>query len=414
MFLFEDGTTSIPHITTAAVNQYVGQADGQTGVKDIAANQQAVILLYTDGTVKACGFNLDQQTVPGGSNPSQLVQVVAASVGVKSIVASYRSVACVLNDKTVISWGANSYYQSCPLAQGTYYNSTYIIDRRATPFLSNVKEIANGAYGTAILFEDGTIVGYGKNDNYGVNPGANTTPWTNTSSSFYSPTVTTVLTLTNFSPAITTTTPTSVVSKTSYMLEDSNYQVVFDGASGITGLSNTQGSISPIVIEQQEGQLNFAVVSFKIQLARTNTFIAEVVGGKLIVRDEENNFFKKNDTLVIFRGDTLTRRKVSSIVNSFDSISELYITEITLDGVEADGVVSVELIPFKLYSDMFTDTPSYAETNLSVISLGANTLEFSFEKEEVGTKFGFYMDYDNTDLVEHTVPRVEARLFTLQ
>lgn len=170
-----DGTTLLK--TTPVAVDDSGLLAGKT-VFDLSGGYLHTLALCSDGTVAAWGYNVHGQLGNNGSAASRVPAAVTpgGALAGKTVVAisagAYHNLA-LCSDGTLVSWGYNNYGQL-----GTGDTQT-----RRTPVIvpplgalagKRVTAIAAGSYHSLALCSDGSIVGWGYNDEGELGDGTTT------------------------------------------------------------------------------------------------------------------------------------------------------------------------------------------------------------------------------------------------
>ena len=159
-----NGTTTS---SSTPVQVMVNSTTGLSGIKAIATRGYHSLALKVDGTLWAWGYNGSGQLGLGGTNTTTqtyAVQVTGLSVGVIKISSGGFHSAIITADGTVWTWGDNSYGQLGDGATTSIRTSPYQVQLSSSP-LGNGVMVTAGDYFTELLRADGTLVGFGENDN---------------------------------------------------------------------------------------------------------------------------------------------------------------------------------------------------------------------------------------------------------
>jgi alpha-tubulin suppressor-like RCC1 family protein len=123
----------------------------------VAAGYYHTLLLQTDGTVKAWGYNNNGQLGDGTTSSRPTAVTVSGLANVKAVAAGRGHSLALMNDGTVQAWGDNS---SGQLGDGT---TSSRLTAGLVPGLTNVQAIAAGGAFTLALLNDGTVKAWGFN-----------------------------------------------------------------------------------------------------------------------------------------------------------------------------------------------------------------------------------------------------------
>jgi alpha-tubulin suppressor-like RCC1 family protein/lysophospholipase L1-like esterase len=139
------------------------QVPGLTNVTAIAAGYDHSLVLRSDGTVWAFGYNrygeLGTTTNNGTSNPNPTPTQVPGLTNVTAIAAGYYHSLVLRSDGTVSAFGYNYYGE----LGTTTNNDNTNPNPTPVPGLTNVTAIAAGSYHTLALRFDGTVAAFGYN-----------------------------------------------------------------------------------------------------------------------------------------------------------------------------------------------------------------------------------------------------------
>lgn len=140
------------------------QIPGLSGVKQVASGTLHALAVLANGTVMAWGANTDGDLGtgvkhPGGSNVPVKVDIIHTAV---AVAAGFDHSAALLSDGRVMSWGSN---QDGELGIGSR-NFLASDDPIAVAGLHTAKALCAGAFFSQALRQDGTVVGWGS-DNQG-------------------------------------------------------------------------------------------------------------------------------------------------------------------------------------------------------------------------------------------------------
>ncbi|MFE5321461.1 fibronectin type III domain-containing protein [Paenibacillus sp. NPDC056579] len=148
------------------------QVIGLTDVKAIAAGKDASLALKKDGSLWAWGG------VPflgnGSMNNSYVPVKVSNLSNVISMSVSEMNAFAVQQDGSVWAWGLNQY----GLLGGNATNLQYSLTPVQVKDLSNITDIKTGRNHALVLKQDGTVYGWGKNNNGQMGNGATTDSFT--------------------------------------------------------------------------------------------------------------------------------------------------------------------------------------------------------------------------------------------
>lgn len=186
-----DGTRTqrLTPVHVCAVGQTAPCSRYLSGVRSVAAGLFNSAALLADGSVVTWGFNghgeLGDGTFRNSSVPVHVCAVGQTApctrylTGVRAISANNTSLLALMNDGTVVGWGRNNVAQ---LGNGEFSDAQTVpvrvcaIGERApcARYLDGVRQIdAAGGYGLAVRF-DGTAVGWGYNDDGELGDGTTT------------------------------------------------------------------------------------------------------------------------------------------------------------------------------------------------------------------------------------------------
>jgi uncharacterized repeat protein (TIGR01451 family) len=179
-----------PYAPGAPSQAVAGQVPGLSNVKAIAAGWEHTVVLKTDGTVWACGRNLEGQFGDGttaGSSFGTPQKVFAQAVDtsdqtgfltdVAVISANNRHTQAAKTNGTVWTWGWNYGGNFC---DGTTTNSLVPVEAKdptdPTTFLTGVIDVAAGYEHNVMMKSDGSIWGCGYNYSGHLGDGTWTSP----------------------------------------------------------------------------------------------------------------------------------------------------------------------------------------------------------------------------------------------
>jgi len=144
-----------------------------TNVKQIACGNSHSLVLLNDGTVMVFGNNTYGQLGLGNTANSTSPTLIPNLTNVKQIACGVFHSLVLLNDGTVKAFGFNAAGQLGLGNTTTPYTTPTLI-----PNITNVKQIEGGGYHSLILLNDGTVMGFGYNNNGQLGLGNVTTPYT--------------------------------------------------------------------------------------------------------------------------------------------------------------------------------------------------------------------------------------------
>jgi hypothetical protein len=156
--------------TNSSSNTPVTVSGLSSGVTAVAAGLAHSLAILQDGSVVAWGYNQYGQLGNGTTNSSNApVAVSGLSNGVTAIAAGfYHSLA--IQKGGVFAWGDNGYGE---LGNGTFTNSSVPIHVDPTD-LTNITAVAGGNFTSYALGSDGSLWGWGENNNGQLGLGTNT------------------------------------------------------------------------------------------------------------------------------------------------------------------------------------------------------------------------------------------------
>lgn len=161
-----------------AVPVVAERADGRT-VFAVAAGYLHSVALLHDGTLAAWGYNVQGQLGLGHQQPSQVATPVVSggALAGKTVVAiaagAFHNLA-LCGDGTVVSWGSNNHGQ---LGTGdrVMRNAPVVVEPVGALAGKRVVAVAAGYYHSLALCDDGSVAGWGYNDEGELGNGGTTT-----------------------------------------------------------------------------------------------------------------------------------------------------------------------------------------------------------------------------------------------
>lgn len=161
-----------------AVPVVAERADGKT-VFAVAAGYLHSVALLHDGTLAAWGYNVQGQLGLGHQQPSQVATPVVSggALAGKTVVAiaagAFHNLA-LCGDGTVVSWGSNNHGQ---LGTGdrVMRNAPVVVEPVGALAGKRVVAVAAGYYHSLALCDDGSVTGWGYNDEGELGNGGTTT-----------------------------------------------------------------------------------------------------------------------------------------------------------------------------------------------------------------------------------------------